>query len=158
MAKVTDEWVMQQRQSTWWAGSKDVEPYMPPIAASLNRHLGRGPGWADIYNRAYEAVHKALHDKASRDGEYWRNRALKADLELRRCYKDLEQLTAECADLKSMLADAGVRNDVLQKRLGVVVTVLVEAKECPTKGHYQCAGYGSCEDCWREWIEGSVQP
>jgi len=44
----------------WWAGDSRVEPYMKPVAEALNRHLDKGKAWTDIYNRAYEAVYKAL--------------------------------------------------------------------------------------------------
>lgn len=46
----------------WWPGDSRVEPYMVPIAEALKRNgLESGSKqFVDIYNRAYEAVYKAI--------------------------------------------------------------------------------------------------
>lgn len=46
----------------WWPGDPRVEPYMSPIAEALDNHLPKGKGWTEIYNRAYEAVFKAIEE------------------------------------------------------------------------------------------------
>ena len=50
---------------TWWTGSRRVEPYMREVAEAISRHLPKGEAHTDIYNRAYEAVHKALTERQS---------------------------------------------------------------------------------------------
>ena len=44
----------------WWQGDKRVEPFMGPVAEAIDRHLESGRARTDIYNRAYEAVYKAI--------------------------------------------------------------------------------------------------
>ena len=46
--------------NSWNPGHKDVEPFMIPVAEALNKHLPRGDARTEIYNRAYEAVCKAM--------------------------------------------------------------------------------------------------
>ncbi len=46
-------------------GSREVEKYMGAVADALGRHLEKGPAWTDIYNRAYEAVSKAISDRTT---------------------------------------------------------------------------------------------
>ena len=45
----------------WWPGDQRVEKYMEHISAAIKRHID-GDGAVDIYNRAYEAIHKAIKD------------------------------------------------------------------------------------------------
>lgn len=45
---------------SWWAGDPAVEPFMPPVAAAIERHVVDERARVDIYNRAYEAVWRAL--------------------------------------------------------------------------------------------------
>lgn len=47
----------------WWIGSPEVEKYMPPVAEAILRHLPNGDACTDIYNRAYEAVYRAICDR-----------------------------------------------------------------------------------------------
>ena len=79
------------------------------------------------------------------------DRARKAEAELRKCYKDLEELTGERNALKAMLADAEARNAVLQRRLYAALDMYAErAAGCP---------FASCGDvtkqdcmkCWRDY-------
>jgi hypothetical protein len=52
----------------WWSGDKRVEPYMPKINEALERNGLTGDAKTDCYNRAYEAVYKAIIDAtAERD-------------------------------------------------------------------------------------------
>ena len=45
----------------WWSGDIRVEPFMEPVSEAIERHLTPGSDEAtDVYNRAYEAVHKAI--------------------------------------------------------------------------------------------------
>lgn len=53
----------------WWPGDPRVEPYMQPVADAISRHVRRGDGWTDIYNRAYEAVCSALQANAQHHSE-----------------------------------------------------------------------------------------
>jgi hypothetical protein len=54
----------------WWPGDPRVEKYMPDVADAISRHIQQGDAWTDIYNRAYEAVYKAIMDCADkREGE-----------------------------------------------------------------------------------------
>lgn len=89
-----------------------------------------------------------------------RDRALKAEAELRRFYKNLGQLTVEHIDLKSMLADAGVRVEVLQKRLDKLVAILNERRiGCPP-GREESSKWCDlflCDECWKDWLEQEVQ-
>lgn len=49
-------------------GAENVEKYMGPVADAISRHLKEGScDWVDVYNRAYEAVSKALDDKRHPD-------------------------------------------------------------------------------------------
>lgn len=52
---------------TWQCGAEDIEPFMPPIAQALSRHIKEGDAWSDIYNRAYEAVCNALDSRTQPD-------------------------------------------------------------------------------------------
>ena len=45
----------------WCPGDQRVEKYMEPISDAIKRHID-GDGAVDIYNRAYEAIHKAIKD------------------------------------------------------------------------------------------------
>lgn len=93
------------------------------------------------------------------------DRALKAEAELRRCYKDMEELTAERNDLKSILTDAGLRNAVLQRRVDRLIDVLYLDHEQLPEGYCETPPDGvdcelayECRKCWREWLEQEVQP
>lgn len=87
----------------------------------------------------------------------WRDRALKAEDEVQRCYKDLQELTAERDDLKAMLADAGIRNAVLDKRLDRMLEEDI-TPDCPPCYADQPVGCSrECKDCWRDWLEREVQ-
>ena len=44
----------------WWEGDLRVEPYMHDIAKAIDRNIQGG--CPEIYNRAYEAVYKAIVD------------------------------------------------------------------------------------------------
>jgi hypothetical protein len=46
----------------WWAGDNRVEPYMIEVNNALDRAGLIGQPRTDIYNRAYEAVYKAIKD------------------------------------------------------------------------------------------------
>jgi hypothetical protein len=48
---------------TWWAGDPRVEAYMKPVREALERRGVVGESSTDIYNRAYEAVYKAIKDR-----------------------------------------------------------------------------------------------
>lgn len=97
-----------------------------------------------------------------------KDRALKAETELRRCYKDLEQLTAERTDLKAMLADAGIRNAVLAKRLSRLLGMYADialgqcGKDCELMGDDVMANISQCKVCLRDEaigrLEQEVQP
>lgn len=55
----------------WWPGDSAVEPFMPPVAAAIARHLPTGGAASiDIYNRAYEAVHAALKANVPAEARY----------------------------------------------------------------------------------------
>ena len=44
-------------------GDRRVELYMRPVAEAVQKHFGIGhPAGVEIYNRAYEAVEKALNN------------------------------------------------------------------------------------------------
>lgn len=49
-------------------GSAEVDRRMEPVKEAIYRHLDwRSNGATDIYNRAYEAVSKALNDRLDRE-------------------------------------------------------------------------------------------
>ena len=52
---------------SWWPGDKRVEKYMKPITDALKRRNVIGDDRTDIYNRAYEAVYKAIKDRDTKD-------------------------------------------------------------------------------------------
>lgn len=120
----------------------------------MARAAGRGGvNVSDNYNLVCE-------DCMSRVGEAkWRKRAVTAELELRKCYKDVEQLTAERNDLQAQVSDAGIRNAVLEKRLERLLHE-IEDSRCPTAPPaVGCIPdvHEPCYDCWREWLEQEVQ-
>lgn len=92
-------------------------------------------------------------------------RALKAEAELRKCYKDIEELTAERDDQKQMLADAGIRNGVLEARLdnllGMYAAIMAnETNDCPKLATTSACGVlrgvpgptsHYCLRCWRDY-------
>jgi len=45
---------------SWWSGDERVEPFMYNVNTALNRVGLTGAKHTDVYNRAYEAVHKAI--------------------------------------------------------------------------------------------------
>ena len=51
----------------WWAGRKEIEPYMVPVAEDLDNHFGENHPYdnerVQLYNRAYEDVHKIIEYK-----------------------------------------------------------------------------------------------
>lgn len=59
--------IMDDPPKSWWPGDKRVEPYMELVTQAIDRHLPKGPANTDIYNRAYEAVYKAISDYAKQD-------------------------------------------------------------------------------------------
>lgn len=51
-------------------GNQKVEPYMDKISEAIKRHLPwPSNAYTDIYNRAYEAVGKAIRDYSQPEGE-----------------------------------------------------------------------------------------
>lgn len=48
----------------WWPGDSRVEKYMKEVSNAIDRHIS-GDARVDIYNRAYEAVYKAIKDYSS---------------------------------------------------------------------------------------------
>ena len=46
----------------WWNGDSRVEPYMIEIKKELDKQGIKGQANTQIYNRAYEAVYKAITD------------------------------------------------------------------------------------------------
>lgn len=56
---------------TWWSGDPRVEPLMSDVRAALVRNDIEGDAYTDIYNRAYEAIYKAikLYDRKKLMGE-----------------------------------------------------------------------------------------
>lgn len=54
--------MMHNIPKAWWAGDSRVEKYMLPVMDAISRHLPTGQQATDIYNRAYEAVYKAIID------------------------------------------------------------------------------------------------
>ena len=46
----------------WWPGYPEVEPYMIPVNEALDRSGLVGQVRTDVYNRAYEAVYKAIQN------------------------------------------------------------------------------------------------
>lgn len=54
----------------WWSGDKRVEPYMPKINEALERNGLTGDAKTDCYNRAYEAVYKAIIDATAERDRY----------------------------------------------------------------------------------------
>lgn len=93
-----------------------------------------------------------------------RDRALKAEAEVRKLNKDMQELLAERTDLKVMLADAGLRNAVLQKRLYAALDMYAErAAGCPSLSleairacEVRIASCGDvtkqdCMKCWRDY-------
>lgn len=53
--------VIKNPPKTWWPGNPEVEPYMDKIDEAIKRHLPwPSQEYTDIYNRAYEAIDKAL--------------------------------------------------------------------------------------------------
>ena len=46
----------------WWNGDSRVEPYMIEIKKELDKQGIKGQASTQIYNRAYEAVYKAITD------------------------------------------------------------------------------------------------
>ena len=99
----------------------------------------------------------------------WRDRAEKADAELRKCYKDLEQLTAKNNDLRAQVADARIRNDVLQRRLDKLLErfagVMIETRNstwerrwCPNKEHQvSCDEFTNCTKCWISYLAQKLE-
>lgn len=85
-----------------------------------------------------------------------RDRALKAEAELRKCYKDIQALTAERTDARSMLADAEIRNGVLERRLNKLMRMYVEMavgqcdEECYALDDDVKVSLWQCKACWRE--------
>ena len=47
---------------SWWCGDIRVEKYMPEIDRALDRSGLKGQQRTDVYNRAYEAIYKAICD------------------------------------------------------------------------------------------------
>jgi hypothetical protein len=46
---------------SWWAGDPRVDPFMSPVREAIGRYIRwPSPQFTDIYNRAYEAVYKAI--------------------------------------------------------------------------------------------------
>ena len=44
-----------------WSVDQRVEEFMPPVAEAIGRHLDwPSQEFTDVYNRAYEAVYKAI--------------------------------------------------------------------------------------------------
>lgn len=99
-------------------------------------------------------------DCMSRVGEAkWRKRAVTAELELRRCYKDIEELTAECNDIQAQLGDAKIRNAVLEKRLEAACEHFSNMDSCPpdvAPPPMGCEAY-LCRLCWADWLEQEVR-
>jgi hypothetical protein len=48
-------------RKTWWEGDPRVDPLMGPVSDAIQRYI-KWPSdeFTDIYNRAYEAVYKAI--------------------------------------------------------------------------------------------------
>lgn len=91
-------------------------------------------------------------------------RAQRAEAEVRKLTKDLQELLAERRDLKAMLADAGIRNAVLEKRVDKLLCELEQDGEplaCPLARGWKCPQRDrklTCSECWREWLEQEVRP
>lgn len=51
---------------SWWAGDPRVEPYMTRVRERIVKHVTDKYAITDIYNRAYEAVYKAIKDHESK--------------------------------------------------------------------------------------------
>ncbi len=84
-----------------------------------------------------------------------RERARRAEREVRKLTADMQELLAERRDLKAMLADAGIRNEVLTKRLKTVVRwfTMQQGRRCPSKAYQaQCDAYEGCHDCWASHV------
>lgn len=80
-------------------------------------------------------------------------RARKAESEVRKLTKDMQELLAERRDLKTMLADAGIRNAVLEKRLNYTTELLAQLGNCPSVEPVQGCINVPCGVCWHEWLE-----
>jgi len=44
----------------WWSGDPRVEPFMPIVHETIKKYVTDSDHVAEIYNRAYEAVYKAV--------------------------------------------------------------------------------------------------
>lgn len=51
---------------SWWEGDPRVGKYMGEVSKAIDRHVS-GDARVDIYNRAYEAVYKAILDHEGKD-------------------------------------------------------------------------------------------
>lgn len=52
---------MDTLNKSWWEGDPRVESLMGPVREAIGRYLPwPSPQYTDIYNRAYEAVYKAI--------------------------------------------------------------------------------------------------
>lgn len=92
----------------------------------------------------------------------WQARAQRAEAEVGKLTMDMQELLAENNDQKAMLADAGVRNAVLEKRLkelldmslmggwGVDCPSYERKKACRRRG-VEKATADVCEKCWRNY-------
>ena len=63
MSKDKSKIIIENPIKSWWAGDNRVEKYMPPVREAISRHIPKGDAFIDIYNRAYEAVYKAIKDE-----------------------------------------------------------------------------------------------
>ena len=60
--------IIKNPPKSWWAGDDRVEKYMPPVAEAIKKYVKwPSPAFTDVYNRAYEAVYKAIKDCDAED-------------------------------------------------------------------------------------------
>jgi hypothetical protein len=60
--------IINNPPKSWWSGDDRVEKFMPPVRDAIMRHLPwPSAEYTDIYNRAYEAVYKAIMEYADKE-------------------------------------------------------------------------------------------
>lgn len=102
---------------SWWCGSKDVEPFMPPVAQAISRHIEKGDAWTDIYNRAYEAVYNALQSRARKDIPELTAEVERLNAESKKDYSDMRRFQSEYIKLTQENAALKTERDALKKAL-----------------------------------------
>lgn len=51
---------VEGKKKSWWSGDNRVDPFMKPVSEALDRSGLVRSKRIDVYNRAYEAIYKAI--------------------------------------------------------------------------------------------------